>query len=113
MIKYCLEQLTIWILIYAVFLYWSIAFPFNFRQLKTSGRIHHAHIISVILAVFVPLPSALVHLQDGFVPIDNPVHFCVGRDVDYVYYFNILPISIILSITSCLLVLSIWKIFKV
>ena len=102
-----------WAFLHGIFLFWAVVFPFNYRQLRISGRIHYAHITSIVLAVVVPLPAALVHLKDGHIAFYTPTLFCQGRNRDYTYYTFILPVSIIMCITSCLLVVIIWTIFKV
>ena len=102
-----------WIFLHGIFLFWAVVFPFNYRHLRISGRIRYAHIISVVLAVVVPLPAALVHLKDGHIAFISPTLLCRGRNEDYAYYTFVLPVSIIMCITSCLLVVIIWTIFKV
>ena len=102
-----------WIFLHSIFLFWAVVFPFNYRQLRISRRIRYAHIISVVLAVVVPLPAALVHLKDGHIAYYTPTILCQGRNRDYAYYTFVLPVSIIMCITSCLLVVIIWTIFKV
>ena len=95
-----------WAVLHAVFLFWGVSFPFSYRQLRISGRIHYAYIISVLLALTLPLPSALIPLKDGYLNFRNPALSCVGRNVDYSYYILVLPLSIVLGVTSCLLVLT-------
>ena len=102
-----------WAFLHGIFLFWAVVFPFNYRQLRISGRIRYAHIISVVLAVIIPLPAALVHLKDGHIAYHTPTLLCQSRNRDYTYYTLVLPVSIIMCITSCLLVVIIWTIFKV
>ena len=113
MAVYCLEQISIWAALRAVFLFWAVKFPFSYRNLLSSGRIRYAHIISVLLAVIIPLPSALVFLKDGFLNNRNPGIVCIGRNIDHIYYLLILPISIFDAVTSCLLLLIFWIVLKV
>ena len=110
---YCLEQVCVWAFLHGIFLITAVLFPFNYRELRISGRIHYAHIISVVLDVIIPLPAALVHLEDGHIAFISPALLCRGRNGDYTYYTFILPVSIIMCITSYLLVVIIWTIFKV
>lgn len=110
---YSLEQICILSVLHTVFLYWAVAFPFSYRQFKISGRICYTHIICVVLAVVIPIPGGLVHLKDGYITAGNPATVCVGRNLDYTYYTFIIPISVTLAMMSCLLVLTIWTIFKV
>ena len=110
---YCLEQICMWGFLHAIFLFWAVVFPFKYRQLKISGRMRYAHIISVVLAVVIPIPAALVHLKDGHSARFTPTFLCPGRNLDYTYYTLILPASIVVCVTSCILVVILWIIFKV
>ena len=112
--SYGLQQITMWGGLHATFLFWAVVFPFSYRQLKLSGRMRYAHIISVILAVVVPIPAALVHLLiDGYSASFSPTITCNGRNQDVTYYTFILPSSIIMCVITCLLVAIVWTIFKV
>jgi hypothetical protein len=111
--NYILVQISVWTVLHAIFLFYGVAFPYSFRKLRNSGRIRYAHIISVILAVLLPAIGPCVLLRDGYVIISTPTLTCVGRNLDITYYGVILPISILTCITSCLLVLLFWSIFKV
>ena len=114
LIAYGLLQSGMWGVLHSVFLFWAVVFPFSYRQLRISGRIRYAHIISVVLAVVIPFPFPLIHLIDGYLlTFTFPVLLCVCRNPDHTYYTITLPISILLCITSCLLVLILWAIFKV
>ena len=108
-----LQQLMMFGGSHAVFLFWAVVFPFSFRQLKLSGRMRYAHIISVILGILVPLPAGLTQLKDGYAASFTPTILCVGRNRDYTYYAFVLPSCIIMCTVSCLLVIIIWTIFKV
>ena len=101
-------------LIHTVFLFWSVVFPFNYRKFRMSGRIRHAHIISVVLAVVIPIPAPLIHLKDGYEFTSSfPAVHCIPRNVGLTFYTMVIPISILLCITTYLRVLIIWTIFKV
>lgn len=111
--NYCLEQVSIWAVLHATFLFWGVRFPFSYRQLKVRNKVRSAHIISVLLAVVVPLPAGLIHLRDGFVFTSNPSNGCTGRNLDLTFYTTVIPVSIIVGITACLLVVVLWILFKV
>ena len=114
-LHYCLLQYTVWSVMHLIFMFWSIEFPFSYRQLKISGRIRYAHVGSVVLAILIPLPAGLIHLKDGYVDslIPSLSIGCVGLRFDYNYYTLILPLSVLVAIATCLLVLIIWTLFKV
>ena len=112
--NYCLMQFSLWAAIQALFTFWSVVYPFGFRQLKLSGRIRYAHIISIVLAVVIPLPAAVIHLGgDGVMNITSSVIPCLGNNTDYTFYSFILPVSIIMIFTMCSLLFIIWTLFKV
>ena len=112
LLTYILEQISILLLLHALFLYWGVAFPFHYRQLKVNKRLKYAHIITVVLALVVPLSAALVPLKEGFIITSQPTLVCGGRSTDIIFYTFILPASIFLAATSMLLVLMFWAIFK-
>ena len=99
--------------IHAGFVFWGLKYPFNYRMFKISGKIRYAHIISVLLAVVLPLPGALVHLKGGYVITASPSLVCAGRNTDYTYFAFTLPLSVLLVITTCLIALILWTVLKV
>lgn len=111
--NYCLVQISIWAALHATFLLWAVKYPYSYRQLRVSGRIRYAHVISVILAVVFPLLGPCILLRDGYSSIASPPLACTGRNLDVTYYTIILPVSFLVGMTSCLLVLLLWALFKV
>lgn len=112
-LTYGVGNLCFWGFLHTVFMFWGVVYPFSYRQLKISGRIRYAHIISIILASVYPLPAALIHLQDGYIVTRSPAYACLGRNTDHTFYTFVLPVSIILAAIVCLLVLVFWTILKV
>ena len=97
----------------AIFLLWAVLDPFGFDQAKKLGKLGYAHIISVVLAVVVPLIGPCALLRDGYVVTSFPSLVCVGRNLDVTYYTIILPMSLIAATMSYLLLLFFWTILKV
>ena len=95
-----------------MFLFWAIVAPFSYQQLKLSGRIRIAHIISVLLGLLVPLPPPLMQLVHGYTQYFS-IKLCTGYSQDYVYYTWLLPIVISIGITTFMQIYIIWTIFKV
>lgn len=110
--SYITEQFCVWMFLHALFMFWGVVFPFNYRELKLN-YLRHAHIISVVLGLVLPLPAALAPLKDGYVVMVHPTLACAGRNTDITYYTLVLPLSIPLALTSILLTLMFWTIFKV
>ena len=106
-------QLSVWSLLQSVFMFWSVAYPFSFRQLKITGNIRYAHIISILVALLIPLPSAFTQLAGGSLFVTSLVLPCLGLDSNYIYYTFVLPVSVLLIGQLALLVLIIWILFKV
>jgi hypothetical protein len=102
-----------WGALLSIFLYWGVAFPINFRQLKRTGKTVYIHITSVIVTVVVPLPLTLVHIKGGLVVITTPPIVCYGRNSDYSVYTFVLPLAMTLAVMTFLLTLTFWTIFRV
>lgn len=111
--NYCLVQVCLWIVMHTIFLFWAVVFPFSYRQFRASGRGRYAHVICVILAVFMPLIGPCIQLKDGYRNTSSPAYACAARDLDVTYYTTVLPVSFAVGITSSLLVVLLWIIFKV
>lgn len=110
---YCVVQFCVWGCLYAVFLFWGVKFPFHYRQFKDSGRMRYVHIITVIVAVVVPLPGPFIVLKDGFINTENPNLVCTGRNTDLFFYAYAITTTTALAITNILLVLVFWTVLKV
>lgn len=113
MFYYTILQTFIWAFLHAFFLFWGVYFPFSYRQLQRSGQVRYAHIASILLALGVPLFSALLPLKDGYISTRNPSLACVGRNSAYTYFLLVLPLSIICCIIACLMILTFWRISNV
>ena len=112
--NYTVVQVGTWIALHAVFLFWGVAFPFNYRRLKLMNRFKYAHILSIVVGVVLPLPAALLPLKDGYVlPTRNVIRACAVRNADVLFYTFILPLSFLLGLTTILLALMFGIIFKV
>ena len=112
-LAYGLVQLVLWVTLHAISLCWGILFPFHFRRMKTDKKLKYIHIITVLVAVLLPMIPALLLLKDGYVIIDTPTTFCAGRSPVYTFYAEILPLSILLAITTSAFIIMLWIIMKV
>ena len=111
---YVLVQTGVWAVLDAVFFLWAIIAPFSYRQFKEfSGKICIAHIISVLLGLLIPLPSALLPLVDGYSQYFSIVLYCTPADVNYLYYTLTLPLSIFAGISIFIQIYTTWTLFKV
>ena len=111
--NYNIQQIPLWGLIHAVFLVWVVRDPFGYRRSVKNGRMRYAHIISVVLAVVIPLFGPCILLRDGYVVTSFPSLVCVGRNLDVTYYTIILPVCLIAATMSSLLLVFFWTMFKV
>ena len=111
--NYALMQSTFWVLFHVAALFWGIAFPFHYRQFKDNGYLKYIHVATVAVAILLPLVSALAPLKDGYVPARFPPIVCTAANTDYTFYTLVFPISILLAISTCLLIITFWIILKV
>ena len=110
---YSLMQSVFWVLFHVTALFWGIAFPFHYRKIKANGYIKYIHITAVAVAVLVPLVSALIPLKDSFIPPRIPPIVCTAATTEHTFYALVLPASILLAISTCLLIITFWIILKV
>ena len=101
-----------WMLVFALFLFWGVVFPFSYRQFIDLGRVRYAHAISSTLSIILPLLPALLHLKDGYILSLHPPYICFGRNRDITFYSVILPLSMMLGRALCLVTIVLWTIFK-
>ena len=99
-------------LLFAAILVWGVRHPFSYRNLKVTGRIRYAHIICVTLAVLIPLLASLVTLTEGYRINDDNPYVCSVGSLEFAYYSLIFPISILQAVTTFMLVVIFWTIFK-
>ena len=112
--SYVVIQTGVWAVLDAVFFFWAIVVPFSYRQFKEfSGKVRIAHIISVLLGLFVPLPSALLPLVDGHSNDFSIVLYCTPTSENYIYYTLTFPLSIFAGISTFLQIYTTWTLFKV
>ena len=108
--SYLIFQLTLFLLFHTII---AITGPFTFRTLKLSGHMRYIHIASIVLAFLLPLVPSLVPVKDGYIPAGFPAYICWSRNLDLLYYFQILPFSVISTVVSSLQLLLVWIILKV
>ena len=110
---YGMAQLGLFVLFHAIGLCWGVVFPFHYRKFKAEGKLKYIHITTVLIALFLPLVPALLHLKEGYGIADTPTVVCQGRNVHVTFFTLILPMSAILAVATSVLVVMFWKIFKV
>ena len=108
-----MAQLGLFILFHAIGLFWGVVFPFHFRKFKAEGKLKYIHIATVLIALLLPLVPALLHLERGYVVANSPTVVCYGRSIDVTFFSFILPLSSILAVTTSILIIMFWIIFKV
>lgn len=94
-------------------LFWAIVKPLSFRKVKLSGRMRYIHLACIVIAVVLPILSSLIPLRDGFVTVQSPSFVCFSRSSSHVYYWLVLPVSVIMTTSSSMLVVLFWILFKV
>lgn len=110
---YGLSQLGLFVLFHAIGLCWGVAFPFHLRRIKAEEKLKYIHIATVLIALFLPLVPALLHLDRGYGVANTPTTVCLGRSVDVSFYSFILPLSIISAVATAIFIVMLWMFVKV
>ena len=110
---YFLLQITLFMTFHAIGLSWGIIFPFHYRRFKAHGRIKYVHASTLILGLILPAIPALLHLINGYTIDVDLINSCHGRNEQINYFFETLPLSILIALATSVFVILLWKIFKV
>ena len=115
-------------MLHAVFLFASVAFPYQYNTLKNSSKMKYIHIGSVVVGLLFPLITVITPMINdavernrasddevfvgtlGFVLTVSPPAHCFGTDGKVTFYSFIIPTIVITEIGA---VFSIWLINKV
>ena len=94
---------------------WSVPFPLHLRKFRAEKKLKYVHVTTVLVALFLPLVPALLHLIRGYSLGNTPTVVCLGRSIAVTFYSFVLPLSIVSAIVTVtsLLVILFWIIFKV
>jgi hypothetical protein len=109
---YLYFQISYSMLFYTFFLFWATVFPFHYRKAKSNGRVKRVFIAALVTIFVVPL-MPLILLKEGYFSSFYLLNACVPRGRSYFYAIETLHLSLLIWITSSLLVIIMWKIFKV
>ena len=109
---YLTLQISYSMFFYTLFLFWSTIFPFQYRGARSSGRVKSAFIAALITCFIAPMAS-LILLKDGYFSAFYFAEVCTPRSPTDFFFVMTLHLGLLLWITSCLLVITMWKIFKV
>ena len=99
-------------LFYTVFLLWSTVFPFHYREAKISGRVKRSFIAALVTSFIAPTTCLFV-LKDGYFSAFYLFDPCTPQNPTDFYIAVTLHQSLLLWVTTSLLVIIMWKIFKV
>lgn len=108
-----LKSIPGYLMVFYVFtIFWSVAFPFSYREAKVSGRMKHVKISVSIATVILPFCS-LVLLKDGYRPSLYFSNTCVPGNPSMYFYTVALPACIIIWLSISLLLFVMYILFKV
>lgn len=110
---YGVFQVSTLSLFYSGALLWSVMFPFHYRRYKVEHKLKYVHITTALLALLLPLVPSFVILAFGYARSYDHQSICPGRNSISVYAGVILPMSIMGAVSSSILVVVFWAIFKV
>ena len=110
---YIVAQVILLTVFHALGIGWSILFPFHYRRFKATRKIKFIHVATIVLGVVVPIIPALLLLLHGYTITSGPFGYCVARNIDTTYFTLVLPLSILMAITTSVFVILFWRILKV
>lgn len=108
---YILIQTSLLLLFYSVFLFWSVIFPFKYRYHKNNGTTKYLFVVALVVSVLYPF-SSLALLQDGFRQDNYLTNLCVAKNATHFYVVVTLPLSVIHWVSTSMLLIITWKLFK-
>lgn len=111
--SYTYLQQILWGTFQAFGLLYMACSPKRFAQSKEVGHLKLAHILSVIVAIFVPMVPVLIQLADEFQHVGVPAMLCLGKNRDYVFYTLSLPLSVFSVVPTVVIMLTGWTLLKV
>ena len=110
---YLFLQLSYSMLFYTLFLFWSTVFPFHYREARRSGRVKSAFIAALLTCFIVPLTSLILIPYGYFSSNYLATGLCAAQSPTAFFVIITLHQSVVLWVTSSLLVVIMWTIFKV
>ena len=129
--SYSTLSVALWWFMLTAALFWKIWFPFNAKNLQAKHQIKYIHIACGLAGFFIPFIPVIAHMANfarqarsdpatdfvsgglGFTFVRFPPLPCNGRDVDIVFYTNIFPADVILTIGITLILLVFWLVHRV
>ena len=103
----------LWTVFLAMSLMWMGTCPKSYARSKEAGHFRLLHILSIVVALMVPIVASLIQLEVGFRRVGFPPIVCLGRSESYLYYALSLPISVMGVAPSAGLVIIGWMLIKV
>lgn len=111
-LHYFLLNITLWWFVHVCSTFWKIQFPLHARRHKTKQK--YAHVVLVVLCLFVPLPGVIATLvTDGYAINRFPPLLCGSTNPKVQYYSLWLVINILVAVGITLVTLMFWKVHKV
>ena len=102
-------------LCHVMMMFAKLKWPIYARKIALAGNCKYIHAASLILLTLIPIILIIVVFvrSGGFSMLNFPPLFCFSKEKDMIYYFIILPISVLLAAGSSLLAVIIYIINKV
>ena len=107
-----------WWFSHCFIIFWSLLFPFHYKQFRDTGRIKYAHAVIIISGLVLPAvlmaTTVIVSLTVGeFILLGLPPLACLPTDKNATFYPIILPVSILMAFGVSLLVMVFYRLIQV
>ena len=107
-------QLSLLWLCHVSIMFVKLTLPFHARRLEASVHKRYIHAACLTITLLLPIiPVAAMFATGGFTMATFPPFLCFPRNGDITYYLLNLPVSIVLSTGTAMLIVIMWNIHKV
>ncbi len=104
----------IWGFCYCMMVFWTIRFPFHYRSYQNTRRIKYIHVALILAGLILPgVPVIVTLATHKFTLTMHPSQVCLIDNLDIYFYSFFLPLSILLSAATSLLIAVFYEMHKV
>ncbi len=121
--NYFLTQGALWWMFHSIFLFWGVWFPFSYNKHKANRNVKKLHFILIITGIILPCYGSIYHIADNDLSTHSPslglrligVSPSNGGATSIIslFYGIIIPNEIILAVGGIVIILIIYKLYKV
>ncbi len=121
--NYFLTQGALWWMFHSIFLFWGVWFPFSYNKHKANRNVKKLHFILIITGIILPCYGSIFTIAEnelstqsqrlGFAIVGFSPKVCGPTSIISLFYGIIIPNEIILAVGGIVIILIIYKLYKV